>query len=170
MVDSRTQQVAASAKQAFQPIRRIGGKTGWYYGNWLWKLRGFLDLLVGGVGVRRGRRHPDQIRVGDTIDFWRVERFEENSLLRLSAEMRLPGRAWLEFEVIEKDGVSTVRQTASFDPVGLFGLVYWYGMFPVHQFVFAGMLRNLCKAIDTTRVPKSEDKIAVTHEPVELAK
>ncbi len=149
LVDSRTQRIAANAEQAFQPVRRIGGTTGWYYGDWLWKIRGFLDLLVGGVGVRRGRRHPDEIRVGDTIDFWRVEQFEDNSLLRLSAEMKLPGRAWLEFEVIEKDGVSTVRQTAIFDPVGLFGLAYWYGMYPFHQFVFTGMLRNLCGKIET---------------------
>ena len=98
LVDSRTAQVTETAEKAFQPIRRIGGKTGWYYGTWLWKIRGFLDLLVGGVGVRRGRRHPDQVRVGDTIDFWRVEQFEDNSLLSLVAEMKLPGRAWLEFE------------------------------------------------------------------------
>ncbi len=147
LVDSRTHQVSAPAEQAFRPIRRIGGRTGWYYGNWLWKIRGFLDLLVGGVGVRRGRRHPEHVRVGDAIDFWRVDQYEENRLLRLSAEMKLPGRAWLEFEVTGKDGVSTVRQTAIFDPVGLFGLVYWYGMFPFHQFVFAGMLRNLCREI-----------------------
>jgi uncharacterized protein YbjT (DUF2867 family) len=150
LVDSRTEKVAATAAEAFRPIRRIGGDTGWYYGNWLWKVRGFLDLLVGGVGVRRGRRHPDQLRVGDAVDFWRVERIEENRLLRLAAEMKVPGRAWLEFEVTEEDGISTVRQTALFDPVGLFGLVYWYTMYPLHQFVFAGMLRNICRAIGTS--------------------
>ena len=93
LVDSRTEQVAATAAQAFAPIRRIGGQTGWYYGNWLWQFGGFLDLLVGGVGVRRGRRDPDLIRVGDTLDFWRVEQFEPNRLLRLNAEMKVPGRA-----------------------------------------------------------------------------
>ncbi len=170
LADSRTQEVSAKAGQAFKPIRQIGGATGWYYGNWLWKIRGFLDLLVGGVGVRRGRRHPDQIRVGDAIDFWRVESFEENSLLRLSAEMKLPGRAWLEFEVSEKDGISTVRQTAIFDPVGLFGLVYWYAMYPLHQFVFAGMLRNLCKAIqEPAEVSKSKAGSSNKQEPVEAA-
>ena len=149
LVDSRTRQVAACSADAFKPVRRIGGTTGWYYGNWLWKIRGFLDLLVGGVGVRRGRRHPDELRIGDSLDFWRVDQFEENKLLRLVAEMKVPGRAWLEFEVTEKNGVSTIRQTAIFDPVGLFGIAYWYALFPLHQFVFAGMLRNLCRAIET---------------------
>ena len=146
LVDSRTRVVDLTAEQAFAPIRRIGGETGWYYGNWLWKIRGFMDLLVGGVGVRRGRRHPDELRVGDTLDFWRVEEFVENRLLRLAAEMKVPGRAWLEFEVTEENGKSTVRQTAIFDPVGLFGIAYWYALFPLHQFVFAGMLRNICQA------------------------
>ena len=146
LVDSRTREVDLTAEQAFAPIRRIGGETGWYYGNWLWKIRGFMDLIVGGVGVRRGRRHPDELRVGDTLDFWRVEEFVDNRLLRLAAEMKVPGRAWLEFEVTEENGKSTVRQTAIFDPVGLFGIVYWYSLFPLHQFVFAGMLRNICKA------------------------
>ena len=146
LVDSRTRTVDLTAEQAFIPIRRIGGKTGWYYGNWLWKIRGFMDLLVGGVGVRRGRRDPNHVKVGDTLDFWRVEQIEENRILRLAAEMKVPGRAWLEFEVTENDGVTTVRQTAIFDPVGLFGIVYWYSLFPLHEFVFRGMLRNICKA------------------------
>jgi len=110
------------------------------------RIRGFLDLLVGGVGVRRGRRDPNHVRVGDTLDFWRVEQVVENKILRLAAEMKVPGRAWLEFEVTEEDGISTVRQTAIFDPVGLFGIVYWYSLFPLHEFVFRGMLRNICKA------------------------
>ena len=149
LVDSRTCKVALDAKHAFTPIRRIGGNTGWYFGNWLWKIRGFLDLLVGGVGVRRGRRHPDQLRVGDTVDFWRVEQIEDNKLLRLAAEMKVPGRAWLEFEVTEESGVSTIRQTAIFDPVGLFGIVYWYSLFPLHEIVFRRMLRNISKAAFT---------------------
>ena len=149
LVDSRTREVRVPANVAFTPIRKIGGETGWYYGNWLWKIRGFLDLLVGGVGVRRGRRDPEHLRVGDTVDFWRVEKYEENRLLRLSAEMKIPGRAWLEFEITEENGVSTIRQTASFDPVGLFGLAYWYSVYPLHQFVFAGMLRNIAnKALE----------------------
>ncbi len=146
LVDSRTTTVNLNAEQAFAPIRRIGGETGWYYGNWLWKIRGFLDLLVGGVGVRRGRRNPENLRIGDTLDFWRVEKIVENKILRLAAEMKVPGRAWLEFEVTEENGVSTIRQTAMFDPVGLFGIVYWYSLFPLHEFVFRGMLRNIAKA------------------------
>ena len=158
LVDSRSKTIDAPAHLAFAPIRKIGGQTGWYYGNWMWKLRGFLDLLVGGVGVRRGRRDPDNVRVGDSIDFWRVEQYQPNRLLRLSAEMKVPGRAWLEFEVTEKDGKSTIRQTAIFDPVGLFGLLYWYAMFPLHQFVFSGMLRNIAKSA----LANSPDEIQVT--------
>lgn len=143
LVDSRTIQVDVPPPQAFAPIRRIGGRTGWYFANWLWSLRGFLDLLVGGVGVRRGRRNPEQVRVGDALDFWRVELYEPPQRLRLKAEMKLPGRAWLEFEVTGDERRSTIRQTAVFDPVGLGGLLYWYGIYPLHQFVFAGMLRNI---------------------------
>ncbi len=146
LVDSRTVIVNVPPEQAFIPVRRIGGQTGWYYGNWLWTTRGFIDLLLGGVGVRRGRRDPDQLRVGDALDFWRVEAFEPNQRLRLHAEMKLPGRAWLEFEVTPCQEGSVIRQTAIFDPLGLAGLVYWYGIFPLHHFVFAGMLRNLAQA------------------------
>jgi hypothetical protein len=146
LVDSRTVAVAVPPEQAFAPIRRLGGQTGWYYGNWLWSLRGFLDLLCGGVGVRRGRRDPEHLRVDDALDFWRVELYEPPHRLRLCAEMKLPGRAWLEFEVTESEHGSTIRQTAIFDPVGLSGLLYWYGIYPLHQFVFAGMLRNLGRA------------------------
>jgi uncharacterized protein YbjT (DUF2867 family) len=150
LVDSRTITVAVPPAQAFAPIRRIGGQVGWYYGNWLWSLRGFLDLLVGGVGVRRGRRDPEKLHVGDPLDFWRVEVFEPDQRLRLKAEMKLPGRAWLEFEVSPCPEGSTIRQTAIFDPLGLAGLLYWYGIYPLHQFVFAGMLRNLVRAAKTS--------------------
>lgn len=145
-VDSRSADVAVSPERAFAPIRRIGGQTGWYAFDWLWQLRGFLDLLVGGVGVRRGRPLPDQLQVGDALDFWRVEAYEPNRLLRLSAEMKLPGRAWLEFRVEPRDGGSTIRQTALFDPIGLLGLAYWYGVYPLHRLVFAGMLNGIARA------------------------
>jgi hypothetical protein len=112
-------------------------------------LRGLLDLLVGGVGVRRGRRDPVSLRVGDALDFWRVEAFEPGHLLRLRAEMRVPGRAWLEFEVTGDDTHSTVRQTAIWDPVGLFGLAYWYVLYPLHHLVFAGMLRNIVRVVES---------------------
>jgi uncharacterized protein YbjT (DUF2867 family) len=146
LVDSRTIQVAVPPAAAMTPVRRIGGSTGWYAWNGLWKLRGFLDLLVGGVGMRRGRVLQDAVRVGDPLDFWRVEVFERDRLLRLAAEMKLPGRAWLEFEVTGTGESSLIRQTAIFDPVGLFGLMYWYALYPVHQLVFGGMLRGIAAA------------------------
>ena len=146
LVDSRTQQVAKPPAVAFKPIQRIGGDTGWYAWNGLWRLRGFIDLLAGGVGMRRGRATSDTLHIGDTIDCWRVEAFEPNRRLRLAAEMKLPGRAWLEFEVTGDDSSSTIRQTAVFDPVGLFGQVYWYALYPLHQLVFGGMLRGIVVA------------------------
>lgn len=148
IVDSRTIRVACSPAEAFAPVRRIGGTVGWYYGDWLWQLRGFLDLLVGGVGTRRGRRDPDHVLPGDALDFWRVEAVEPDRLLRLRAEMKVPGRAWLEFEVTSDGENSVVRQTAIFDPVGLFGLAYWYALYPVHRFVFGGMLQGIARAAD----------------------
>lgn len=146
IVDRRTVTVAASSAAAFAAIQRIGGSTGWYFGNALWQLRGWLDLLVGGVGMRRGRRDAKRLLTGDVVDCWRVESIEPQRHLRLAAEMKLPGRAWLEFEVqTAKDGV-TLCQTATFDPVGLSGLAYWYGLFPLHELVFRGMIRNLGRA------------------------
>jgi uncharacterized protein YbjT (DUF2867 family) len=146
LVDSRTVRVATPPAVAFRPIQVIGGATGWYAWNWLWRLRGFFDLLVGGVGMRRGRPSPTTLRVGDTLDFWRVEAFEPNRRLRLMAEMRLPGRAWLEFECTGNAATATIRQTAIFDPVGLLGRVYWYALYPMHQLVFRGMLRGIARA------------------------
>ena len=146
IVDSRSTDVPVAPCAAFAPIRQIGGARGWYYGDWLWHLRGFLDLLFGGVGVRRGRRDPENLRAGDALDFWRVEVCEPPQRLRLVAEMKLPGRAWLEFEVTGNEQQSTIRQTAIFDPVGLAGLAYWYTLYPLHQLVFSGMLRNIAKA------------------------
>jgi len=143
LVDSRVAHVPVTPHAAFTPIRRLGGGRGWLYAQWLWKIRGWLDLLAGGVGLRRGRRDPESLRVGDALDFWRVEIFEPDRRLRLYAEMKLPGRAWLEFEVTGDATGSTIRQTAEFDPVGLWGLAYWYGIYPLHQLVFAGMLGTI---------------------------
>ena len=144
LVDSRSAVVAAGPAAAFAPIQRIGGTTGWYGGALLWRLRGWLDVLVGGPGLRRGRRDPVGIRVGDTIDFWRVEAFEQDALLRLAAEMKVPGRAWLQFEVRPNgDRASEITQTAVFEPHGLFGLAYWYALWPMHRFIFGGMLRTI---------------------------
>jgi len=149
-VDSRAAWVACAPERAFRPLARIGGDVGWYYGNRLWRLRGLLDLAAGGPGLRRGRRDADSLSPGDTLDFWRVEAVEPGRLLRLAAEMRLPGRAWLQFEVTPEGGGSVIRQTALFDPVGLGGLLYWYALWGIHRMVFAGMLRNIARAAEKT--------------------
>jgi uncharacterized protein YbjT (DUF2867 family) len=148
LVDSRSMTVVAEPCAVFAAVERIGGATGWYYANWLWTLRGWLDLLLGGVGMRRGRRDPEHLRMGDTLDCWRVESLEAGKRLRLAAEMKLPGRAWLEFEVQPDGGKARLRQTATFDPLGLWGLAYWYAVWPLHQLVFAGMLRGLATSAE----------------------
>ncbi|HWA57569.1 MAG TPA: SDR family oxidoreductase, partial [Gemmatimonadales bacterium] len=146
LVDARQVAVPCAPAQAFRPIRRIGGKTGWYHADWLWRLRGLVDLVVGGAGLRRGRRDPEQLIPGDTLDFWRVEAVEPDRLLRLAAEMRLPGRAWLQYEVEPSAEGSVIHQTAVFDPVGLFGQLYWYALWPLHQYIFGGTLRRIGRA------------------------
>jgi len=135
--------VPLSPAKAFTPIRRIGGRTGWYFGNWMWRIRGLLDLMTGGVGMRRGRPDPEIPLPGSTLDFWRVQTYEPGRRLRLLAEMRVPGRAWLEFRA-EPEGQSTVlRQSAYFEPSGLGGLLYWYLLWPIHEVMFRGMLRRI---------------------------
>ncbi|HET9512369.1 MAG TPA: DUF2867 domain-containing protein [Gemmatimonadales bacterium] len=146
LVDSRTARVSVPPGQAFAPILRLGGRNGWYYGNWLWTLRGWIDLLAGGAGMRRGRRHPTQLVAGDPLDCWRVDACEPPHRLLLAAEMKLPGRAWLSFEVTPDGTGSIIRQTAVFDPLGLPGLIYWYLAWPLHQLVFAGMLSGIARA------------------------
>ncbi|MCY4559601.1 MAG: SDR family oxidoreductase [Chloroflexi bacterium] len=148
LVDRRSVVVPAAPPEAFNPIKHIGGDTGWYFGNWLWRMRGFIDLLVGGVGVRRGRRDPSDMAVGDAVDWWRVEKYEPGCMVRFGAEMKLPGRAWLQFEVTPAEGGkgSVIHQIAEFDPVGLGGLLYWYAVWPVHAAVFRGMIRGIARA------------------------
>ncbi len=126
---------------ALENIWRIGGETGWYYANWLWKIRGFIDKIYGGVGLRRGRTHPDKIYTGDSLDFWRVLLADKkNKRLLLFAEMKLPGEAWLEFKI---DDNNILHQTATFRPRGLRGRLYWYSVLPFHYFIFGGMLRGI---------------------------
>ena len=149
-VDSRDVVVERPPAVAFRPIERIGGSTGWYYGDWLWRLRGLLDLLAGGAGMRRGRRDPESLHVGDAVDFWRVEAIEPSRLLRLRPEMKLPGRAWLQFEISPSATGSVIRQTAVFEPHGLLGLLYWYALYPVHGLIFGGMLRGIARAAERT--------------------
>jgi len=121
----------------------IGGERGWLYMDSLWAMRGWMDKAVGGVGLRRGRRHPDELRVGESLDFWRVEEVEPNRLLRLRAEMKLPGKAWLEFKSEPQDGKTLFTVNAYFAPRGLFGFLYWYAMWIPHRFIFDGLTRRI---------------------------
>lgn len=136
-----------AAERILKNIWSIGGAQGWYYGNGLWRVRGFMDKLVGGVGLRRGRTNRYQINAGDALDFWRVlVADKKNQRLLLYAEMKLPGEAWLEFSICEKDGQNYVQQTATFRPRGLWGRMYWLAMLPFHHFIFNGMINNLVKS------------------------
>ena len=129
-----------SKEATVRRIWQLGGKKGWYYANWMWKLRGYLDKLVGGVGLRRGRTHPTKITAGDALDFWRVLYADEKSRkLLLYAEMKLPGEAWLEFEIKNNQLV----QTATFRPLGIFGRIYWYSVLPLHGIIFRGMIKRI---------------------------
>ena len=143
MVASRVRYVQASPHEVFAPIQRIGGPTGWYGVDWFWRLRGSLDKVRGGEGMRRGRVDPNSLHVGDTIDFWRVERIDSGRRLLLAAEMKIPGRLWLQFEVRANGHRTEIRQTTVFDPAGYVGLAYWYALYPVHHTIFAAMLRGL---------------------------
>lgn len=136
--------VNAPAASAYGAVARLGGATGWLSMNWAWQIRGAIDRLLGGVGLRRGRRNPLEVRVGDAVDFWRVEAVEPDRLLRLRAEMKVPGRAWLEFRVEPVDAAtSRLFQTAFFAPRGLTGLLYWYVLYPIHAVIFNGLVKKL---------------------------
>ena len=144
--DTRTLVVNVPPAQAFAPVRRIGGAAGWYFADVLWKVRGWMDAWFGGVAMNRGRRDPDFCQVGDVIDAWTVAAYEPDRCLRLSADMKLPGRGWLEFEVTPLErGRSLIRQTATFDPRGLLGQAYWYAVSPFHALVFGGLLRRIAE-------------------------
>lgn len=146
IVDSASVRINLSPKAAFAAIRRIGGRTGWYFGNGLWRLRGWIDRLVGGPGMSRGRRDEDELRTGDVVDGWRVVAYEPGRRVRFQAEMKLPGRAWLEFEVVVEGAGARIWQTAAFDPHGLLGRAYWYALYPIHRVIFNGMLRAIARA------------------------
>ncbi|WP_029033669.1 SDR family oxidoreductase [Salinimicrobium terrae] len=146
--DHREKKITGNPNSVLDNIWAIGGVRGWYYGNWLWKIRGFMDKMVGGVGLRRGRTHPHHINTGDTLDFWRVLAADKkNRRLLLYAEMKLPGEAWLEFKITERNGEHFLQQTATFRPNGLAGRLYWYTVLPFHFFVFEGMAGNLLNSV-----------------------
>jgi uncharacterized protein YbjT (DUF2867 family) len=146
LIDSRTLESPQTPAEVFTAIERIGGRTGWYHADWLWRLRGWMDRCVGGPGLRRGRTDPERLVPGDRVDFWRVETIEHGRRLCLRAEMKLPGRAWLEWEVRPAASGSVIRQTAIFDARGLLGRMYWYAVLPLHHYVFEGMLRAIARA------------------------
>jgi uncharacterized protein YbjT (DUF2867 family) len=142
-------QLKATVEEVWQPVSRIGGKTGWYFGNYLWRLRGIMDRLVGGVGLRRGRRHPTEIGVGDALDFWRVLKVDAPQQLLLVAEMKTPGEALLKFQITSSgNGLVEFQMLSRFLPKGLPGILYWYALYPFHQWIFYGMLKSIAKLID----------------------
>jgi hypothetical protein len=148
--DQRTLATDVPAEHVFAAIKRIGGENGWHVYEWSWWLRGVFDSLIGGPGLRRGRRHPTELLEGEALDWWRVDQLREVdpsgegcALLRLRAEMRLPGRAWLQWEVERREGRTIVRQTALFEPRGLPGTLYWYSLLPAHALIFPALLRKL---------------------------
>jgi uncharacterized protein YbjT (DUF2867 family)/uncharacterized protein YndB with AHSA1/START domain len=144
ILERRQRTVSASAPTVYRAFSRLGGTTGWLCMDWAWRVRGLIDRLLGGVGLRRGRRDPQDVRIGDAVDFWRVEAVEPDRLLRLRAEMKVPGRAWLEFKVEPIDaGISRLSQSAFFAPRGLTGLLYWYLLYPIHALIFSGLAKNL---------------------------
>ena len=146
--DIRVRTTTAPIEKVWAAVERIGGDNGWYGSDWLWYLRGLIDRLFGGVGLRRGRRDPLKLRIGDSVDFWRVEDCVENKKLRLYAEMILPGKAWLEFRLREIDGAIEITQEATFRPRGLGGQLYWRSIAPFHTLLFPTMLKNLCKSAE----------------------
>jgi hypothetical protein len=139
LVDRQEIATTAGAEELFAAFSRIGGDTGYYVHDWAWRLRGIIDSLVGGVGLRRGRRHPQDVRLHDTIDFWRVSAVEPDRRLQLAAEMKLPGQAWLEWRIETGPSGTVLHQAGYFRPKGLFGRLYWYAMFPFHVAIFHAM-------------------------------
>ena len=146
IIERRSRTVAAPVHEVYRVFTGIGAARGWYFASWAWRLRGMLDRILGGAGLRRGRRHPDDLRIGDALDFWRVEDLKDDYLLRLRAEMKVPGRAWLQYEVRESEGGGTLlEQTAAFIPKGLPGMVYWYGLYPFHAWIFGGLVKAIAR-------------------------
>lgn len=145
-IDRQQEAIDGHKEEAIERIWSIGGTTGWYYATWLWKIRGTMDKMVGGIGLRRGRTNTHTIEIGDALDFWRVLMADkEEGRLLLYAEMKLPGEAWLEFNVVKQNGQNLLRQTATFRPVGIWGRLYWYLISPFHLFIFKGMAKRLAK-------------------------
>lgn len=142
-IERRQVLVDIAPEAVFRAYNGIGGERGWLYMDWSWALRGWMDKAIGGVGLRRGRRHPDEVHVGEALDFWRVEAVEKNRRMLLRAEMIVPGKAWLQFDSQPQENKTLFTVTAYFDPHGLSGFLYWYAMWPFHKFIFNGLARQL---------------------------
>lgn len=153
LIDRRERAATARPEAVFRVFAGLGGRRGWLYADRLWYLRGVLDRLVGGIGIRRGRRSATDLRVGDAVDFWRVEAYRPYELLRLRAEMKLPGLAWLQFESLPRDdGGTTFRQTAFFEPRGIFGYLYWFSVLPFHELIFGNMADRIVTSASSADV------------------
>ncbi len=151
-LDQRQVVVEASPESVFGVVSAIGGGNGWYYADWLWKLRGFIDKQLGGVGLRRGRRHPTELHAGDALDFWRVAELDRGRRVLLRAEMKVWGQAWLEFAVEpHRNGHTLLKQTARYYPQGLWGHLYWYLVYPIHVSVFSGLIRAIARRAEAAR-------------------
>ena len=149
IIEKRATVINASESLVYDNFITLGGDRGWLYCNWLWQVRGVVDRIFGGVGLRRGRRNPTDLRIGDALDFWRVEDLKPNKSLRLIAEMKLPGKAWLQFETKNNnDHQTTLYQTAFFAPRGLAGIAYWYLLYPIHKLIFKGLSEKLKLSIE----------------------
>lgn len=153
IVEKRQLIIDQNAHCVYRNFTSLGGERGWLFMNWAWRVRGMIDRLFGGVGLRRGRRHPSEIRVGDALDFWRVEEIKHSEMMLLSAEMKMPGDAWLQFEV-QPQGLhkSMLIQTAYFAPKGLVGILYWYLLYPIHALIFSGLIKQIAKTTSTVFV------------------
>lgn len=157
-LEQRTLDVRCPPRQVFEEVLCVGGAKGWYAWNWLWALRGLLDILSGGVGLRRGRRDPTCVIPGDTVDFWRVQELEPDRKLLLAAEMRGPGRGWLQFDCLPNaDGGTRIVQTAMWDPIGLAGHLYWFSLWPAHKFIFRSMIKGIAREADCATRQKAAE-------------
>lgn len=160
MIEMRQRMLDAPPEDVFTVVSRIGGQNGWLYWNWLWKVRGMLDRLIGGPGYRPQRRDPDHLRTGDVLNFWRVEDVRTNEYLMLRAEMKLPGRGWLEFQIEpQASGQTCLTQTAYYAPKGLWGFVYWYAIFFIHKYIFDGMIDALVRQVQTLHNPAAQAEV-----------
>lgn len=150
--EHRQMRVVASAAEVYAVFSGVGGRRGWFSMDWAWRIRGWMDRMIGGVGMRRGRRDPNHLRVGDALDFWRVEMIEPDQLLRLRAEMKVPGKAWLQFHVMSmEDDMALLSQTAFFAPKGVMGWFYWHLLYPFHAVIFSGMIREIARRAENNR-------------------